>query len=365
MAQNIFRENALRVVAVLGLLAILLLGAWGIIQVAFYISSLFNNNDSTSQEPTVRETMTISLPQTAQSNSPVSVGWGHQGGTGRYSYALSYSCVDGLTVKAPTPSGAMQSVNCNTPFNYTNATQSLSITPVYSGSQDAKVTITVAATNLETNAVTAQAQGSLTVLGKKPATSAPSTSTKKPSTSSSSTRTSGTRYVASQRTTQLFGYPDLSVRITSATSVRGTATVQFVVENTGTNVTPANWSFVAYLPIQTPQYPSGPQRALYPGDKIVYTLTYSDSVYGASYPYYNNGYTYGTCNMYGPCAVPGYQGGYQPYDPYRQNQYGYYYNYGNYGGPTQKSVAITVDPYNQVLESTKANNTASQTYLSY
>lgn len=367
MAKHTFKENVLRLIAVIGLLAILLLGAWGIIQLAFFISSLFSNaggaaSTVTEQAP-AHETLTISLPATASNGSPITVSWGHQGGSGNYAYAVSYSCADGLTMKVPVPTGATQSVPCNTPFNYTQATSNLALTPTYTGETDAKVTITVTATKLDTGAVTATANGSLTVLAAKKAVATPA----KTSSTNSSPKTS---YYSSGRTTGLYGYPDLAVRILSASSQSGNATVQFEISNVGTNITPTNWSFSALLPINgSYTYPSGPQRALYPGDRIVYTLNFSDGGLGT-------GYTYGTCNQYGPCAIPGYSGGYQPtYNPYTTNSYygsNYYgyqpalpYNaYGNYYVGAPKNVTIMIDQFNQVLELSKANNSATATYYS-
>jgi hypothetical protein len=357
-----FKEAVLRIIAVIGLLAILLLGAWGIIQLAFFISSLFSNAGgavSTVTTTQTHESVTISVPASATPGTPTTINWNLSGGSANYSYALSYSCTTGLTFKAPVPTGATQSVPCNTPFNYTQATNSLTITPVYSGTTDAQTTITVTATNLSTGAIVASATGNMTVVGVKKAAAA-TTYTTSPKTT----------YVASGRTTNLYGYPDLAVSIVSATSRSGNATVQFVVQNLGTNVSPANWSFNAILPINgSYTYPSGPQRALYPGDKIVYTLNFSDY----SNSTYNSGYTYGTCNQYGPCAVPGYSGGYstgcvgysgncigsQAYNPYTTtsyNPYGY--------AQTTKAVTIQVDPYNYIYELTKANNYATANYIS-
>lgn len=363
MAKTTFKEGALRAVAILGLLAILLLGAWGIIQIAFFISDLVShaggaasNGQTTTQQ---HELITISVPSSATAGTPVTIGWNHQGGSGNYSYAVAYSCVSGLTFKAPVPTGATQSVACNTPFNYTQAKDSLAITPVYSGTTDAKVTITVTATNLATGAITAQSSGTLTVLATKAAPAKTTTSTTK--TSSGSTRTS---YVASaHRTTNLYGYSDLAVTITSAYSTNGNGTLQFVVQNVGTNVTPANWTFNVTLPGGY-QYPAGPQQALYPGDKIVYSMGYSD---------YASTNTYGTCNQYGPCSVPGYQGGYQQ-PTYGYNPYGgcgtysaYGYNCGSYypGQGQQKQITVTVDPFNQIAEAFKGNNTATASYFAY
>ncbi len=366
-----FKEHVLRAIAILGLLAILLLGAWGIIQLAFFISSLFSNAGgavSNVVQTQTHESLTLSVPAKATSGTATTINWTLSNGTAAYAYTLSYSCVTGLSFKAPVPTGATQAVACDTPFNYTQATQFMTLTPVYSGTSDVQTTITVSATNLATGAIVASANGTMTIAGKKAPAKAAATSYNSYSPK--------TTYVAATRTAALYGYPDLAVTITSAYSQGGNATVQFVVQNIGTNVSPANWTFVSTLPINgSYQYPSGPQRALYPGDKIAFTLNFSDydtnSAYGYNNGYTNNqGYTYGTCNAYGPCAVPGYSGGcgyapcgytapytnWTPYQPASNvNSY--------YGG--SKVVSIQVDPYNQVPEVSKANNYASTSYVSY
>jgi hypothetical protein len=332
-----FSENILRVVALLGLLAVLILGAWGIIQVAFFISSLFSNSGSSSEAPAaVHETTTLSLPSSVLSGQEVSVRWGHQGGSGAYSYALSYSCAPGLSFKAPVPTGALQSVPCNTPFNFTNATSSLVIVP--STSAQATTSITVYATQLSSGKVTSSATSGLTVTTASGSTATPKPATPKPAAST---------YVSSGHRSNLYGYADLAVNILSAVSYQGNTTVQFVVTNIGTNASPSSWSFNALLPISgSYTYPSGPQQALYPGDKIVYTLVYEDP--------YNVGYPYGGCAGYtGSCI------GSPSYNPYDPN----YYTYG-YGGASglQKSVSIIVDPYNQIPDPYRANNIATASY---
>lgn len=368
--KHTFRENVLRVIAVLGLLAVLLLGAWGIIQLAFFISSLFNNaGGAVSNVAQTHETITISVPSLATVGTPANVSWKLQGGSGNYAYTVVYSCVDGLSFKAPVPTGATQTIGCDTPFNYTQATESLAITPVYAGTSDAKTTITVTATKLSTGAIAASASNTMTVAATKKAAAVKATTSTSPKTT----------YVAANRTAALYGYPDLAVSITSAYSRNGSAAVQFVIQNMGTNVTPANWSFNAILPINgSYTYPSGPQRALYPGDKIVYSMGFSDyNNYGSNT--YNNGYTYGTCNMYGPCAVPGYSGGcgttpcgytqpysnWTPYQPAANVYSNYNYGYNQYGYNQNKNVTITIDPYNYVQELTKVNNSATASYISY
>jgi hypothetical protein len=343
MTQTTFKEATLRLVAMLGLLAILLLGAWGIIQLAFFISSLFSaaggvaSNSISTQQP-VHETIVMNIPAEATAGSPVTIGWTHQGGAGNYGYALSYSCVSGVSFKAAVPTGAMKSVACDTPFNYTQATQSLAITLQYSGSADAAVTITVLATNLATGATTAQASGMLTVHPAK--TAAKAAAPAKRATSTTSTGTPGATYVASHRTTGLYGSPDLAVNITSAAMQGATAHVTFVVENIGTNVTPSGWGIAATLPSGY-QYLSGPQQALYPGDKILYTLTFRDTANPSAYGYTPYGsYSYGSYNPWG-CGNDA-------------------YGYGcTAGAGYSQSIVITADPYHQVPDSYPYNNTAT------
>lgn len=350
--KHTFKENVLRVIAVVGLIAVLLLGAWGIIQLAFYLPTLFSREPST---PAAQETLTVSAPLGVTSEAAFPVSWTHKGATGQYAYALSYSCASGVSLKAPLPTGAMQAVPCNTPFNYQNAASSTVVSAVLSGTKATSITITVSATKLSSGAVAATASANTTV-NPAPKAAAPA----KPATSSGTSA----KYVASGRTQNLYGTPDLAVFMTqNPGSVRAgsRASMQFVIENLGTNMAPAGWTFSAtlpYNPVYT--YNSAPQQALYPGDKIVYTLTY-DAQYGNLYdggtpcsgwqwPCTQTAPVYGgpgTCNAYGPCNVPGYS----PYVP---------------GLPTyQQTASVQADPYSQVWESNESNNFSSMTYTVY
>ncbi len=363
--KHTFQENVLRVVAVVGLIAVLLLGAWGIIQLAFYIPTLFGGGGSTS----AKETLTVSAPMGVTSGATFPVYWTHKGQDknqgGEYAYTLSYSCASGVTLKAPVPTGAMQAVPCNTPFNYLNATTSTGVSATLSGTAATPLTITVSATKLSTGAVTASATANTTVNPAPKAASAVKTSALSSGASA--------KYVASGRTQNLYGYPDLAVYMTSNSGqVRAGSRVsmQFVIQNIGTNAAPSGWAFTAtlpYNPVYT--YQSAPQQALYPGDKIVYTLTYdAQSQYANQYSntYDSNpcAWTYpcsqsapiyggpGTCNAYGPCNIPSYIN--NPYSPYIP------------GFPTyQQTASVQADAYSQVWESNESNNYGSITYTVY
>ena len=352
-----FKQNALRIIAVIGLIAVLLLGAWGIIQLAFIIPGFFSGSSST----TTKEAIALTLPSSAVSGSAFNLGWSHTGKNGEYSYAVSYSCGN-VTIKAPVAAGTYKDVPCETPFNYTNAAQGTQLIATLTGSSATTVTLNVAATKLSAGKQTASATGRMTIN-----TKAKTTTTTKTTTSSTTKKTSST-YVPAATRAALYGYPDLQVRMTSNfTSVQNGSRIalQFVVENAGTNVVPAGWNFQASLPY-TPVYTftSDAQQALYPGDKIVYTLGYDAQLQGSAYSATGgcDGWTYpcnpgtqvyggpGTCNQYGPCAIPGYPA----------NPYGYYNPTAGY-----KTASVQVDPYNLVWELNESNNTAGISYQVY
>ena len=369
--KNAFRDNAMRVVAIIGLIAILLLGAWGIIQLAFYIPTLFSGSSSRTPSSVVpTESISVSANSPVTSGDTLTVSWRGVGASSARGYTVSYSCVDGLSIKAPTPSGKTQEVPCDTPFNFTGANSSMALTPTLAGPKQVSVTFTVTAVDLADNKVTATGRAQSTVLPKN-TTPAKPVATK--------TTTAKATYTAAPRVA-LHGYADLAVRVLSVTPAGNRSTVQFEVSNIGTNVAPYGWSFNALLPIaqnsytnQPYSYPSGAQRALNPSDKIVYTLTFDSGAYNNNqvcaqqypnncYPsYYNNAYYTGTnCYLYdgranypAPCTSNTHP---YPYLPARTSGYtdtSYNTNYGN------RAMTIQVDPYNQVAESNEVNNTAT------
>ena len=141
-----------------GLIAILLLGAWGIIQLAFYLPTFFGSIGQT------KETLTASAPAQSVSDKAFPLSWKHAGKDGEYSYAVSYACSPGLAFAAPVPTGAFQLVKCDTPFNYVNATSSMPIIPVLApGVKEASTTLTVAATRLSDGTIAVKGTAKTTV----------------------------------------------------------------------------------------------------------------------------------------------------------------------------------------------------------
>ncbi len=372
------KDIFLRTIAVLGLIAVLLLGAWGIIQLAIALPGIFGqigggvSNVFTS---TPKESLSVSAPASATSGQSFSVSWDHTGGSDTYSYTLSYACESGLSLKAPVPTGSYESVACNTPFDYVNASDNMTVIPSLTGTNSASLVITVSSTDLSTGAITTTGLATTNVT-----TGAAQSSTYTPPQTTASAAPT-VSYRPARVRAPLYGYPQFAIVYNSTTPNGSLITVTFTVENVGTNVIPSGWMFDALLPVNGGYtFESQPQQALYPGDKIVYSLSfnnsygytnysngYNPSEYGYSSPDYYTGYAYEngnssyTCNYYGPCDIPGYTTSYQtpsyvsPYPvgySYGSNSYGYGSPYGTAG-----TVTITVDPSGLIYELNRSENT--------
>src|SRR3989338_2680 len=73
--KHTFREHILRVVAVIGLIAVLLLGAWGIIQLAFFIPTFLGNIGGSltakNEAPKTTATTTVKTAVVTETPKPV------------------------------------------------------------------------------------------------------------------------------------------------------------------------------------------------------------------------------------------------------------------------------------------------------
>ena len=239
-------------------------------------------------------------------------------------------------------------------WQHTNSCVRHTLTATLTGSASVPTTFTVAAKNLATNAVSASGTTQVTV---SPAAAAMTTSV----TTTAPAKTSTATYVAATRTSTLYGLSDLAVSIGTVSQNAGRYSVQFTVQNVGTNVAPAGWNFNASLPTSpTYTYTSPAQQALYPGDKIVYTLGFTMQngySYNSSYPY-SYGYSTSYPSNCGYTQNYTYNGAYSyPDTSYGCNTNGYNtYGYQSYGS---EIFTVTVNPDNYVSESSSGNNTAS------
>lgn len=346
-----YTDLFLRTVAVIGLIAVLLLGAWGIIQLAVAIPNLFGSIGSGSLNTSAqKEMLTVSSPASITSGQTVQLSWTHKNAdtSAQYSYAISYACQDGLSLGVPVPTGAYQQVPCNTPFNYVNAGAHMTMIPAVTGTASLPLVFTVSATKLSTGAITATGTSTTQVMPGAAATK-PAATAAKPAT------TKPAAYYPAATRAALYGYPDLATRIISVTPNGTRTTVQFVIENDGTNIVPGGWTFNASLPINgSYTFTSQPQQALYPGDKIVYNLAFDNTYNAAQYPQYpSTGYS---ASGY---ACNGYNCGGTYYNTCNNNSCNTNYNNGYANSYSAGTVTITADPLNYITELNKANNTAT------
>jgi len=284
------REVFLRTIAIVGLLAVLVLGAWGIILLAFNLPSVFSNVGSS-----------ISAVFNAEDTEPV-----------------DETPVTTIPTQPTTPTTPVKPTTPTTPSNNNTYT-----------------------------------------------------------------------YVpAAVQATQLYGYGDLAVTISSVqptnqyygqTQNTRRYTMQFTVSNVGTNVVQSGWNFNTLIPWtpNTYTFTSQAQQALYPGDKIVYTLGFDAYVDGTvctmQYPnncgqYQNPNYNYNNQNVTCGYRYNGYSNvyacGYTDVNGnwidmgtnynqnYNQNQYTYPYNY-------NRTVTVNADPSNWTPELNENNNRAT------
>lgn len=301
------RAMALKALAVIGFVAILVFGVWGLIQVGRMfpniMSAISSAAVSLSSMFVPAERLEIALPSgNIASGEPFTISWTHEGKREDGTYSLSFDCRDGLSMEAPASNGVYQKVFCNTPFNLTNESASMKLIALSSQSRFLDVPLTLTFTRLDTGEVTAKTETAITVINDKVSGT---TATSTPPTTGGAGTGTGVRpgtpsrntYVITQagRASDPNGRADLSVTIldtgivdsnnvyvkTGSISRQQKGAVRFVVENLGSK-TVESWNFSAVLPTLPMHIFSSPmQPALGPGDKIEYTLAF-DQVDGAA-----------------------------------------------------------------------------------
>ena len=143
----------LRTVAIVGLIAVLVLGAWGIILLAFNLPTIFSNVGSSisalfggePNTPAENGNLSVTAPETVQSGNAFQVTWDHADMDAGDTYTLSYACEAGLTLRAPRANGNYENIDCNTPFNFVSATKNMRLIPTLTGTTPKSAIITVTA----------------------------------------------------------------------------------------------------------------------------------------------------------------------------------------------------------------------------
>lgn len=294
------KNTGIKALAIVGLVAILILGLWGLIRVASLVpgigSTLAAVGASLSSIFVPAERLEITLPSAnVRSGEPMAITWNHVNKRGDGSYTLSYECRGGFSMESITPIGTYQKAPCDTSFNYANSQTEIRVIPVSMQARFLDVPITLSYTRAGEENPSATTDTAITVINEAVSATPPPSPTPTPRpapTPLPGTRTDQTyRFVGSGAVSDPREVPDLAVSITaigtldrstnvfspSATVRAGSrAAVQFFVTNVGTK-TAEFWNFNAALPTKPFRiFHSDTQRALGPGDRIEYTIGFDE-----------------------------------------------------------------------------------------
>lgn len=292
-----------RVLAVVGLVAVVIIGMWGSVQVARAVPGTLSAIASAFVSVTqifvpASETITLSAPSLSVVNgSPITLTITHDKKSVEGSYTLRYNCVQGVTFTSA-QNGAAENIFCNTPFRFNNTNNTVTITPASSENRFVDVEVFVdftpngAATPTVTGStiVTVENQSvanSPTTVPTAPTTTPPPTP--KPTTPRPGNPTSNTFPIngTQVKPSDPNGFVDLTARVieigvvdkttgtfTASTTPnrRDRVAVRFAIENIGTKKSP-EFTYNAVLPTLPPYTFFSPvQQALNPGDRIEFTL---------------------------------------------------------------------------------------------
>lgn len=335
------------IIAVLAFIVVIGIVVWGLLHLAGVSTSWF-----TSLFPHSTPTLQVTAPKTATPGTPIDITWKYAP-TNSGTYAFLYQCRDGVSLKTTTALGTTVSIPCGAAYTIT-ATSSMTVTPMLTGTTTASLPLSVIF--MPTDG-TAQAQGTATIAiadEQKPAQASAVTVTTTTSRVAAIEDIDAEEVTAPVHTTKTVSHTksytpsapaDLAIVISDVSTQGGLTTVQFSITNVGGRTSDA-YTFTASLPTADGYtYHSTRQYPLAPGDAIVNTLSFSDSVGGEVAVVINGIDAHGsndadTAYAASTYTVPQYDYGYSAqtyYYPQQSYQYTYQPSYSQpmYTYPTQ------------------------------
>ena len=304
---------AIKALAVVGVIAIVLVGLWGTIQAVRLMPNVFSALASAAVsissifvpaehiEVSVADHMVVS-------GALFTLTFTKTGGTSQGSFTFLYDCRDGVSFQAQVSSGSYKDAFCDTPFNFDGARKEVLLIPLSTKNRFIDAPLRVRFTPEGKNVPSSESVVVLTItnnaLTESPATigsAGVSSSTIGGATSGGTGSTlrrpgtpTGATYVITGGgvVSDPNGRVDLAVRIlevgsidpvtnvftrTAIASKYQRVAVRFLVENLGTKTSP-HWNFNAVLPtIPFHIFSSDMQLPLNPGDRIEYTLGFDSA----------------------------------------------------------------------------------------
>jgi len=288
------KSTLIRGLAVVGFIAILLVGLWGTVQVVKLAPRVFSNLASVTSFTSVfvpKETITINTPNSLiSSGTTFELMWNHVGKPKSGAYTFAYACKEGLSFQIPKEGEAPEEILCDSPFTFSYENTSLFLTPISAVTRFVDVPIIITSLN-ELGESTTLDDSFLTVVNE----SVSGSSLPLPESETANTQNQLTQgkkkdevfpISDSRSSSDANGRVDLKVNIintgtvgsdgtftaTSSINFTGKGAIQFSVTNIGSK-TSDNWTFNAVLPTFPMHiFHSTNQKALAPGDRIDFTL---------------------------------------------------------------------------------------------
>lgn len=307
-----FAGAAVRTLALIGIVAVLLVGLWGAVIAARAVPGLFSAVPNTFSAlasavvsvtstfiPAAKEkTLTIVPPPApVQSGESFVLSWKYDRKGVKGEYTLSFACADGVSLSSPTKSGAMGTVPCDTQFEFLNVNDAVVLTARTAQKESTEISVAITFTPSGQGEPAVSGAALLTVENGSPEDKTPEGADEKPRTGGGITAgpetttveiTSGTAPARIESDPK--GLADLAIHMIetgvvdeasgeftankapsrSATGKR--IAVRFYIENSGTKMSD-EWFFVAHLPTTPPHaYTSPIEQTLGPGERIEFTL---------------------------------------------------------------------------------------------
>ncbi len=294
--------SATRVLAIIGFVAIIIIGMYGSVRVAQSVPGAFKQLAAaivsiTSIFVPADELITLSLSSyTVQNGLPLTIAFDHQNKQVDGTYALRYSCTDGVSFSTIDGDGTTAAIACNQPYAFQPFNSSVVVTPESTKLRFTDVEVFVTFTPAGAGASTVSGSTVVTIENSKlsttsltPGGSTPTTPTTPttPVTPKPQPPKRETIVVPQGRASDPNGYTDLTARIievgiidstgafiaSSTPSRQNRVAVRFAIENIGTKTANREFNFSAVLPTYPPYtYFSPTQIVLGPGDRIEYTI---------------------------------------------------------------------------------------------
>jgi hypothetical protein len=295
--QSTFRDIANKTFAIIGVVAVLLVGMWlavnAVTMVPRLASVLASAMVSMSSIFVPGERIEISVPDVIEAEKPFTLSWDHINKSKKGTYAFSFTCANDLYFTTSLTAGG-KSIVCDTPFQSTELKGNITLTPHTKSIQDLDTDFVISFVENGSDTTSVESRMAATVV---PAahtatnTTPTGTTSAKPRNPGSSTTRTYT-YTGTSIPSNPNGVVDLRAKVlavgtldrttgeftaSSSINVNARVGVKFEIENVGTRTSSA-WAFIAQLPtIPFHSFQSAQQIPLAPGDKIEYTIGF-DSV---------------------------------------------------------------------------------------